>query len=101
MSGLVTRLIHSAAYNVGPVRPGLRGATDAILFAYFNREFKMSDERTNKGGQRSGAGKRARRVLLCATGAYIVYSLPRIILHLLRHVADDVQVVLSREAAKL
>jgi len=54
-----------------------------------------------EGGARSGASKRARRIILCATGAYIVYSLPRIILHLLRHVADDVQVVLSREAATM
>ena len=46
-------------------------------------------------------GKRARRLLLCATGAYISYGLPRIILHLLRHVADDVQVALSRDAAKM
>ena len=60
----------------------------------------MSGNRT-EGEQRSGGGKRARRILLCATGAYIVYSLPRIILHLLHHVADDVQVVLSREAARM
>jgi phosphopantothenoylcysteine synthetase/decarboxylase len=53
------------------------------------------------GEAQSGAGKRARKIILCATGAYIVYSLPRIILHLLRHVADDVQVVLSREAARM
>lgn len=45
--------------------------------------------------------KRARRMLVCATGAYICYGLPRIILHLLRHFADDVQVVLSRSAAKM
>jgi phosphopantothenoylcysteine synthetase/decarboxylase len=60
----------------------------------------MSRDRT-EGEERSGNIKRARRILLCATGAYIVYSLPRIILHLLRHVADDVQVVLSREAARM
>jgi phosphopantothenoylcysteine decarboxylase/phosphopantothenate--cysteine ligase len=60
----------------------------------------MSGER-NEGEGRSGARKRARRILLCATGAYIVYSLPRIIMHLLHHVADDVQVVLSREASKM
>jgi phosphopantothenoylcysteine synthetase/decarboxylase len=48
-----------------------------------------------------GSGKRARRMLLCASGAYIAYGLPRIILHLLRHAADDVQVVLSRAAAKM
>ena len=40
-------------------------------------------------------------MLVCATGAYICYGLPRIILHLLRHFADDVQVVLSRSAAKM
>jgi phosphopantothenoylcysteine decarboxylase/phosphopantothenate--cysteine ligase len=45
--------------------------------------------------------KRAQRLLLCASGAYIVYSLPRIILHLLHHFADDVQVVLSRAAATM
>jgi phosphopantothenoylcysteine synthetase/decarboxylase len=60
----------------------------------------MSGDRT-EGEQPPGRTKRARRILLCATGAYIVYSLPRIILHLLRHVADDVQVVLSREAARM
>jgi phosphopantothenoylcysteine decarboxylase/phosphopantothenate--cysteine ligase len=45
--------------------------------------------------------KRARRILLCATGAYVVYGLPRIILQLIHHFADDVQVVLSRSAAKM
>jgi phosphopantothenoylcysteine synthetase/decarboxylase len=45
--------------------------------------------------------KRARRVLVCATGAYVSYSLPWFILQLLRHVADDVQVILSRAAAKM
>jgi phosphopantothenoylcysteine decarboxylase/phosphopantothenate--cysteine ligase len=45
--------------------------------------------------------KRARRILLCACGGYIVYSLPRIVLQLVHHFADDVQVVLSRAAAKL
>jgi phosphopantothenoylcysteine synthetase/decarboxylase len=60
--------------------------------------FEMSGE----GGEaRSGSGKRARKIIVCATGAYVVYSLPRIILHLLNHVADDVQVVLSKEAAKM
>src|SRR5690348_18035674 len=53
-----------------------------------------------EGEKRSG-GKRARKILLCATGAYIVYTLPRIIMHLLHHVADDVQVVLSQEAASM
>jgi phosphopantothenoylcysteine synthetase/decarboxylase len=51
--------------------------------------------------QSKSIGKRARRLLLCATGAYISYGLPRIILHLLHHVADDVQVALSRDAAKM
>jgi len=60
----------------------------------------MSGDRT-ESEQRSGANKRARRILLCATGAHIAYSLPRIILHLLHHIADDVQVVLSRSAAKM
>jgi phosphopantothenoylcysteine synthetase/decarboxylase len=52
-------------------------------------------------GDQPGHGKRARRMLLCASGAYICYGLPRIVLHLLRHFADDVQVVLSRTAAKM
>jgi len=52
-------------------------------------------------GNEQERGKRARRMLLCASGAYICYGLPRIVLHLLRHVADDVQVVLSPTAAKL
>ena len=45
--------------------------------------------------------RRAKRLLLCATGAYHAYSVPRIVLQLLKHVADDVQVALSRSAAKL
>jgi len=44
---------------------------------------------------------RARRLLLCATGAYQCVTLPAFILSLLRHVADDVEVVLSASAAKL
>ena len=44
---------------------------------------------------------RARRVLLCATGGYQCYTLPGFVLSLLRHFADDVQVVLSRAAAGL
>jgi phosphopantothenoylcysteine synthetase/decarboxylase len=52
-------------------------------------------------GDQPERGKRARRMLLCAGGAYICYGLPRIVLHLLRHVADDVQVVLSPAAAKM
>ena len=53
-----------------------------------------------RSGQRENR-KRARRVLVCAGGAYLAYSLPGFILHLLRHFADDVQVVLSRSAAKM
>jgi phosphopantothenoylcysteine synthetase/decarboxylase len=44
---------------------------------------------------------RARRLLLCATGGYQCYALPGFVLALLRHAADDVQVVLSRAAARL
>jgi len=50
---------------------------------------------------RKKENKRARRILLCACGGYIVYSLPRIVLQLVHHFADDVQVVLSRAASKL
>jgi phosphopantothenoylcysteine synthetase/decarboxylase len=45
--------------------------------------------------------RRAGRILLCATGGYECYNLPGFVLRLLRHVADDVQVVLSRAAARL
>jgi len=48
-----------------------------------------------------GGRKRAQRILVCATGGYLCYSLPGFVLHLLRHFADDVQVVLSRSAAKM
>lgn len=44
---------------------------------------------------------RARKVVLCAAGGFQVYSLPGFVLALLKHVADDVQVVLSRAAAGL
>jgi phosphopantothenoylcysteine synthetase/decarboxylase len=44
---------------------------------------------------------RASRLLLCAAGGYQSFMLPAFILSLLRHVADDVQVVLSQSAAKL
>ncbi len=54
-----------------------------------------------EGGGNPGGRKRARRILLCVSGGYIAYGLPRIILQLIRHVADDVQVVLSRAAAKM
>jgi phosphopantothenoylcysteine decarboxylase/phosphopantothenate--cysteine ligase len=49
----------------------------------------------------AGSPVRARRVLLCATGGFQCYALPGFVLALLRHVADDVQVVLSRAAARL
>src|SRR6266550_6026144 len=45
--------------------------------------------------------RRAKKILLCATGGYQCYSLPGFILTLLKHFADDVQVVLSRAAVKL
>ena len=44
---------------------------------------------------------RARRLLLCAAGGYQCYTLPGFVLSLLRHFADDVQVVLSRAASRL
>jgi phosphopantothenoylcysteine synthetase/decarboxylase len=44
---------------------------------------------------------RAKRLLLCAAGGYQAYALPHLILALLRHFADDVQVVLSPAAAKM
>jgi phosphopantothenoylcysteine decarboxylase/phosphopantothenate--cysteine ligase len=46
-------------------------------------------------------GPRARRLLVCATGGYACYALPGFVLHLLRHFADDVRVVLSRSAATM
>jgi phosphopantothenoylcysteine decarboxylase/phosphopantothenate--cysteine ligase len=45
--------------------------------------------------------RRARRLLLCATGSFQCFALPGFVLSLLRHVADDVQVVLSRAAARM
>jgi phosphopantothenoylcysteine synthetase/decarboxylase len=53
------------------------------------------------GDDRLKARKRARKILLCATGAYVAYGLPRIVLQMIRHIADDVQVVLSRTASKM
>lgn len=44
---------------------------------------------------------RAKKILLCATGGYQCYALPAFILSLVKHFSDDVQVVLSRAAAKL
>jgi phosphopantothenoylcysteine synthetase/decarboxylase len=49
----------------------------------------------------SAEARRASRLLLCATGAYQCFTLPGFILSLLRHVADDVHVVLSASAARL
>jgi phosphopantothenoylcysteine decarboxylase/phosphopantothenate--cysteine ligase len=57
--------------------------------------------RARRAAPASTPPKRARRVLLCASGGYLCYSLPGFVLSLLRHFADDVQVVLSRAAAKL
>jgi phosphopantothenoylcysteine decarboxylase/phosphopantothenate--cysteine ligase len=42
-----------------------------------------------------------RRLLLCATGGYQCFTLPGFVLSLLRHVAEDVQVVLSAAASRL
>lgn len=44
---------------------------------------------------------RAKRLLLCVCGGYQAHTVPAFILSLLRHFADDVQVVLSRTAATL
>jgi phosphopantothenoylcysteine decarboxylase/phosphopantothenate--cysteine ligase len=46
-------------------------------------------------------GKRAGKVLLCAAGGFQAYSLPGFVLALLKYVADDVQVVLSRAASQM
>lgn len=45
--------------------------------------------------------RKARRLLLCVTGGFEAYAAPGFVLSLLRHAAEDVQVVLSRAAAKL
>jgi phosphopantothenoylcysteine synthetase/decarboxylase len=45
--------------------------------------------------------RRARRLLLCATGGFECYALPGFVLNLVKHVADEVQVVLSRAACQL
>lgn len=47
------------------------------------------------------AGRRLSKVLLCAAGGYQAYSLPGFVLALLRHVAKDVRVVVSRAASKM
>lgn len=44
---------------------------------------------------------RVSRLLLCACGGYQAHTIPGFIVQLLRHFADDVQVVLSRSAATL
>ena len=44
---------------------------------------------------------RVRRLLLCVCGGYQAHTVPGFIVALLRHFADDVQVVLSRSAATL
>jgi phosphopantothenoylcysteine synthetase/decarboxylase len=49
--------------------------------------------------ERNHPGKRAKRIVVCACGAYSCYTLPGFVLHLLKHFADDVQVVLSHAAA--
>jgi phosphopantothenoylcysteine decarboxylase/phosphopantothenate--cysteine ligase len=49
----------------------------------------------------SAPPRRARQILLCASGGYQCYSLPGFILALLRHSTDDVRVVLSRAATRL
>lgn len=49
----------------------------------------------------AGGPRRARRLLLCASGGYQCHTLPAFVLSLLRHCADDVQVVLSRAATGL
>lgn len=49
----------------------------------------------------SAPPRRARQILLCASGGYQCYALPGFILSLLRHSTDDVRVVLSRAATRL
>jgi phosphopantothenoylcysteine synthetase/decarboxylase len=44
---------------------------------------------------------RVRKLLLCVCGGYQAHTVPGFIVQLLRHFADDVQVVLSRAAATL
>jgi phosphopantothenoylcysteine synthetase/decarboxylase len=61
----------------------------------------VSAEASERMGGPPRPTTRARRILLCASGGYQCYTLPGFVLSLLRHVADDVQVVLSRAAARL
>jgi len=49
----------------------------------------------------AGPARPVRRLLLCATGGYQCFTLPGFVLSLLRHVAEDVQVVLSAAASRL
>lgn len=49
----------------------------------------------------SEQSRRAKKILLCATGGYEAYALPAFVMTLLRHCADDVQVVMTRAAEKL
>ena len=49
----------------------------------------------------SPPSRRARQILLCASGGYQAYALPGFVLALLRHCADDVRVVLSRAATRM
>jgi phosphopantothenoylcysteine decarboxylase/phosphopantothenate--cysteine ligase len=49
----------------------------------------------------TSAPRRARRLVLCATGGYECTTLPNFVLALLRHCADDVQVVMTPAAEKL
>jgi len=44
---------------------------------------------------------RVRKLLLCVCGGYHAQTVPGFVVQLLRHFADDVQVVLSRAAASL
>ena len=51
--------------------------------------------------KKEDGGLRLGKVLLCASGGFQAYALPGFVLALLRHVADDVQVVVSRAASKM
>ena len=44
---------------------------------------------------------RAKRILLCVCGGYHAHTIPAFVISLLRHFADDVQVVLSRAATTM
>ncbi|HXG59131.1 MAG TPA: flavoprotein [Thermoanaerobaculia bacterium] len=44
---------------------------------------------------------RLKRLLLCVSGGFQAYSVPGFVLSLLKHVADDVRVVLSRPASRM